>query len=314
MRGQWVAAGVAVAVGAGMPWFASDPLVQFGINALLLVALAQGWNILGGFTGYASFGNSAFYGVGTYATAIMMVQFGWPFWAGLAVAALCGALAAVLFGVPILRLRGPYFAIGTLGLSAVMGAIASNLDIAGRNIGLILPLVRDDTLFFELALGLAVCATLVVFWVSRSRFGMGLIAIRENEDAAAVMGINTTAYKVAALGLASVISALAGGIHAYWITFIDPGSAFDPTLNVKMVIMTVFGGPGTLWGPVLGALILSAISETLAAHVSTLASLFYGLVIVTAIVFMPRGLMAAVPGVRRSGPRYFFEAVRRHRL
>ena len=114
-----------------------------------------------------------------------------------------------------------------------------------------------------------------VAWMSSSRFGMALIAIREDEDAADAMGVNTTLYKVLALVVSAVFTAIAGGIHAYWITFIDPRSAFDLTLNVKMVIMAVFGGPGTVFGPVIGAFILSLIYEYLSSSISTAAALLF---------------------------------------
>lgn len=312
--GRWLPLALAAAALAAVPWLGSEALVQYGINALLLATLAQGWNIIGGFTGYPSFGNSVFYGLGTYGTAIAMAQYHLPFGVGLGAGAVLAAACAVVFGLPILRLRGPYFAIATLGLSAVMSAIFANLGIAGKNIGLILPLIREDRLFYELSLGLLVLATATVAWVSRSRFGAGLVAIRENEEAAQVMGIDTTRWKVTALALSSVFSALAGGIHAYWITFIDPASAFDSTLNVKMVIMTVFGGPGTVLGPVVGAFVLSGISEVLASSLSTVASAFYGLVIVLAVIFIPKGLLDIGSGFRRLGWRYFAENVRRYRL
>ena len=306
-----LAASAALAV---VPFIAGDTLLHFGINALLVATLAQGWNIIGGFTGYPSFGNSAFYGLGTYGTAIAMAQLHLPFWVGLLAGTALGVVVALILGIPILRLRGPYFAIATLGLSAVMGAIAANVEIAGRNIGLILPLFRGDKLFYELSLLLLLAATATVFWLSRSRFGAGLVAIREDEDAAQVMGINTTFYKVLALTLAAAFTAAAGGIHAYWITFVDPASAFDPSLNVRMVIMTLFGGPGTVFGPVVGAFILSAVSELLASRASNVAALFYGFVIVLAVIFMPRGLLDVVQGVRRSGVRYFAANMRRYRL
>ena len=296
------------------PWYSSATLMQFGINALLLATLAQGWNMIGGFTGYASFGNSVFYGLGTYGTAIAMANFHLPFPAGLAIGAALSLTCALVFGLPILRLRGPYFAIATLGLSGVMGAIFSNLDIAGKNIGLILPLYSNDVLFFELALWLMVAATLTAFWISRSRFGAALVAIRENEDAAAVMGINTTVHKVAALALAAFFSALAGGIHAYWITFIDPSSAFDSSLNLKMVIMAVFGGPGSVFGPVIGTFILSAISEVLASSASTVATLFFGLVIVVAVLFMPKGLLDLSRNFPKMGFQYFIQNLKRYRV
>ena len=225
-----------------------------------------------------------------------------------------GVLCALLLGLPVLRLRGHYFAIATLGLSLAVAAILSNLEIAGANIGLILPLTRADGMFFELALALLVACVLCVWWISRSRFGMGLIAIREDEDAAASMGINTTLYKTAALMLAALFTSIAGGIYAYWITFIDPASAFDPTLNVRMVIMAMFGGPGTVLGPVAGALVLSAVYEVLANWISTAAALLFGLVIVLSVIFMPRGLFALIGGIRRHGLGYLLQNVRQHRL
>lgn len=307
-------AGVGIALLATVPWWGSAALVQFGINALILATLAQSWNIIGGYTGYPSFGNSVFYGLGGYGVAIAMVQYGLPFPVGLAIGISLAVGFAILLGLPVLRLRGHYFAIATLGLAEVMTAIVSNLEIAGRNVGLILPLVKGDALFFELSLILLVVTTLAVMWISRSRFGFGLIAIRENEQAAAVMGVNTTLYKILAFALCSVFAAVAGGIHAYWITYLDPGSAFDVALNVKMIIMAVFGGPGTIFGPVLGAFVLSAISEILAAKVTSLASIFFGIVIVAAIVFMPRGFADLVRRFRQSGWRYFQENIRTYRV
>uniref|UniRef100_UPI0033417BFC branched-chain amino acid ABC transporter permease n=1 Tax=Castellaniella defragrans TaxID=75697 RepID=UPI0033417BFC len=304
----------AVAVLAGVPWYGSDVLVQFGINTLLLAVLAQGWNIIGGYTGYASFGNSVFYGLGSYGVAIAMVQWELPFAAGLVFGVVLALAFAVLLGIPVLRLRGHYFAIATLALAQVMTAIVSNIELAGQNIGLVLPPLNNDLLFYELSLGLLVLATLTIAWLTRSKFGFGLIAIRENEEGAAVMGVNTTLYKVAAFALSGVFSALAGGIHAYWITFLDPESAFDISLNVKMIIMAVFGGAGTILGPVMGAFSLSAISELLSSEVTSVAGLFFGAVIVAAVVLMPRGLTDLFGRYRKSGWRYFAENIRAHKL
>jgi branched-chain amino acid transport system permease protein len=305
---------IALVLLALVPWIATPSLIQFGISTLLMATLAQSWNIIGGYTGYASFGNSVFYGLGSYGVAIAMVQWHLPFGVGLALGAVLAVLFALLIGLPVLRLRGHYFAICTLALAEVMTAIVSNLEIAGRNTGLVLPLLRGDALFYELALGLLVLTTLAVIYIARSRFGFGLIAIRENEEAAAVMGVDTTRYKVAAFAISGFFTSLAGGIHAYWITFLDPVSAFDITLNVKMIIMAVFGGPGSIFGPVVGAFLLSAISEVLSTKISTLASLFFGFVIVVAVVFMPRGLADFGRRFRTVGWRYFAENVRRHRL
>lgn len=306
---------VAAAILLGsVPWFGSDVLTQFGISVLLLAVLAQSWNIIGGFTGYPSFGNSVFYGLGSYGVAIAMVQWKLSFGIGLLFGVALAVAFALLLGLPVLRLRGPYFAIATLALGQVMTAIVSNLEVAGRNIGLVLPILRNDVLFYELSLIVLAAVTVTVAWLTRSRFGLGLVAIRENEESAAVMGINTTLYKVLAFTLSGAFTALAGGIHAYWITFLDPESAFDISLNVKMIIMTVFGGSGTVFGPLFGAFLLSGISEVLATAMTSVASLFFGLVIVLVVVLIPRGLADLMRRFGTLGWRYFSHNIRSHRL
>jgi len=306
---------VAAAILLGsVPWFGSDVLTQFGISVLLLAVLAQSWNIIGGFTGYPSFGNSVFYGLGSYGVAIAMVQWKLSFGIGLLFGVALAVAFALLLGLPVLRLRGPYFAIATLALGQVMTAIVSNVEVAGRNIGLVLPILRNDALFYELSLIVLAAVTVTVAWLTRSRFGLGLVAIRENEESAAVMGINTTLYKVLAFTLSGAFTAIAGGIHAYWITFLDPESAFDISLNVKMIIMTVFGGSGTVFGPLFGAFLLSGISEVLATAMTSVASLFFGLVIVLVVVLIPRGLADLTRRFRTLGWRYFSHDIRSHRL
>jgi branched-chain amino acid transport system permease protein len=311
---RWLVPALCAAALAALPLTGNDVLVQYGIDALLFATLAQAWNILGGFTGYVSFGNSSFYGLGIYGTAIAMAQLHLPFGVGLALGAVLAVACAVLFGIPILRLRGHYFAIATLGLSATLQAIIANLDISGKNIGLILPLTRADNAFYEEALILLIVATATTAWIAKSRFGTALLAIREDEDAALVMGINTTRYKIAALALSAFFTSLAGGIHAYWITFVDPAGSFDLTLNVRMVIMAMFGGPGTVYGPLTGAFTLSAVYDILASSISTAAALLFGMVIVLAVIFMPRGLWDLARGFRQEGLRYFLRNIRTNRL
>ncbi|HET7412711.1 MAG TPA: branched-chain amino acid ABC transporter permease [Pararhizobium sp.] len=305
---------VGTAILAFVPAVATPVFMQFAINALILAVLAQSWNIIGGYTGYVSFGNSVFYGLGIYGTAVSMTKFGLPFGVGLGVGVVLALICALVIGLPILRLRGPYFAIATLGLSAAMAALVSNIPLAGSNIGLVLPLVRADTMFYELALALLFVCTLTVLWISSGRFGAGLVAIREDEDAAATMGVNTTAFKVVALMLSAAFTAVAGGIYAYWISFVDPASSFDPTLNVRMVIMAVFGGPGTVLGPIAGAFILSAVYEVLSSWISTAAALLFGIVIVLAVIFTPRGIADIIVGVRRKGWRYLMQNVRENSI
>jgi branched-chain amino acid transport system permease protein len=309
-----LAAIIVAAVLAAVPWLGSDVVIQFGISTLLLAVLAQSWNIIGGFCGYPSFGNSTFYGLGSYGVAIAMAQWNLSFAIGMCLGAALAVAFAFLLGLPVLRLKGHYFAIATLALALAMSAIVSNVSIAGQNIGLVLPPLNDNMLFYELSLVLLAAATMTVFWLTRSRFGFGLIAIRENEEAAAVMGVNTTWYKILAFAMSGLFAALAGGIHAYWITFLDPDSAFDIGLNVRMIIMAVFGGPGTIFGPVLGAFVLSAISEVLSSEITTAAGLFFGIVVVVAVVLMPRGLADLFRKFGDQHWQYFANNVKSYRL
>jgi len=158
-----------------------------------------------------------------------------------------------------------------------------------------------------------VAVTLVNWWLSRSRFGYGLVAIREDEDAAAVMGINTPLYKTIAFALSGAFTGLAGGVYAYWITFIDPDAVFKVTMTVQLIIMAAFGGTGTVLGPLLGTVVLASISEWLSTHLVALAELAYGVVIILVVLFMPKGL-SDLFRQRPFSLRYFVRSLREYRI
>jgi branched-chain amino acid transport system permease protein len=269
-------------------------LVQFLINLFMLAVLAESWNIIGGFTGYASFGNVAFFGIGAYTTGVLMTAAEWPFALALPAGGLLSMVFAALIGMPILRLKGHYFAIATLGVAETMREIVYNLKITGGGSGLTTPITKSALPFFYLMLAILIAATLVNWWLSASRFGYGLIAIREDEDAAAAMGINTALYKTAAFALSAAFAGLAGGVFAYWITFIDPEGVFKVSTTILMIIMAVFGGMGTVVGPLLGALVLASVSELLSTQLVSLAELFNGLIVILVVLFMPKGLAEVI--------------------
>jgi branched-chain amino acid transport system permease protein len=283
--GALVVLGLAIAPGILSPF-----LIQFLINLFMLAALAESWNIIGGFTGYASFGNVAFFGIGAYTTGVLLTAAGWPFAVALPTGGLLAMAFAALIGMPILRLKGHYFAIATLGVAETMREIVYNLKITGGGTGLTMPITKSALPFFYLMLGILVAATLVNWWLSASRFGYGLVAIREDEDAAAAMGINTALYKTAAFALSGAFAGLTGGVFAYWITFIDPEGVFRVIVTIQMIIMAVFGGMGTVVGPLLGALVLASVSEVLSTQLVSLAELFNGLIVILVVLFMPKGL------------------------
>jgi len=272
------------------PGLLSPFLVQFLINLFMLAALAESWNIIGGFTGYASFGNVAFFGVGAYATGVLLTTAELPFALALAAGGIAAAVFAALVGMPILRLKGHYFAIATLGVAETTREIVYNLRITGGGTGLTMPISRSPLPFYYLMLSILLATTLVNWWLSSSRFGYGLIAIREDEDAAAAMGINTPLYKTIAFSVSGGLAGLVGGVFAYWITFIDPEGVFKVSTTIQMIIMAVFGGAGTVAGPLLGALVLSSVSEFLSTQLVSLAELVNGLIVILVVLFMPRGL------------------------
>jgi branched-chain amino acid transport system permease protein len=290
----------ALAFAAAAPGLLSPFMVQFVINLFMLAILAESWNIIGGFTGYASFGNVAFFGLGAYTTGILMTKAALPLPVALAAAAVVPMLFAAAIGLPILRLKGHYFAIATLGVAETMREVVYNVEVTGAGTGLVMPIARTPALFFYLMLAILVAVTLVNVWLARSRFGYGLIAIREDEDAAAAMGIDTTRYKTIAFAISGAFAGITGGVFAYWITFIDPDAVFRVIITIQMIIMAVFGGAGTVAGPLLGALVLASVSELLSTQLVALAELFNGLIVILVVLFMPKGLLEVLKAGRGS--------------
>ncbi|MBS1252647.1 MAG: D-allose transport system permease protein AlsC [Anaerolineales bacterium] len=305
---------VALIIAVIFPFVMPPYYLQFATDALMFAILASSWNIIGGYTGYPSFGNAVFFGLGAYATGILMTKAGMPFLVGLLGSAAVCVIFAVLIGRPVLRLRGHYFAIGTLGVAEAMREVVINLDITEGNTGMVLPLIRAPEMFYYFMLGTVLLTIAVTAWFTRRRLGYGLVAIREDEDAATTTGVDTTRYKVIAFALSGMFAGIAGGIHAYKITFIEPGPVFSVTLTVEMIVMAVFGGVGTIIGPTIGAILLQIISELLSNYILVLHATFFGLVIIFAIVFTPRGLVDIISGRRRLGLAYFLENVREHRI
>jgi branched-chain amino acid transport system permease protein len=267
---------------------------------VLYVVLAQGWNFIGGFTGYAAFGNVAFFGIGAYSTGIFLEQ-GRPFWLGVVAGLVSAGLFAFLLGLPVLRLRGHYFAIATLGTAVALGefAAAKNIGGSGGEVSLNPPDggLGIYTAFFYAFLALAVITLLVTTWLTRTRVGYALVAIRENEAAAEALGIPTLRYKVTAFVLSALPTAIAGGLWAYWSLGFEPtgeGGAFDVGFSVAMVLMTFLGGTGTIVGPVIGAIIIEWLDTQSTVLFTDVHGILFGLLIALVTIFMPQGLLRLV--------------------
>jgi branched-chain amino acid transport system permease protein len=289
------------AQGANLPLLTDRLWFRVATTIAMFIVLAGAWNIIGGLAGYAAFGNVAFFGIGAYAAGLAITRGHVPLAIALAVAPLAGAAFATAIGLPLLRLRGHYFAIATLGVSVAMGEVVSNLEPLGGSTGLFLPIVRSDLLFFYLMAAAAVLTTVIVWVVIRSRFGYGLLAIRENEEAAAVIGVPTTLHKVGAFALAGALTGLAGGIFAQWNVFINPENTFPVEYNVQMILMAVFGGAGTVLGPVVGAVVIEVLIQRLAigGDAAIYAQIGLGVLLAVTVIFIPRGVIDYLGGRSR---------------
>lgn len=296
------------------PWVLRAPYYHvLGFNVLLSATMATSWNIMGGYTGYKSLGHAAFYGFGAYLVAIAANRFGWnPLWSA-PVLALVVSLVAMLLGRVMLRTHGSAFVIATIAMVLIFRLLALNLrEITNGAPGLSQPLPpwspeMSRMPFYYYMLVVLIVALVVSAYIRRSRFGLGLLAIRDDEGKAEMVGVNTTLYKVIAFGISAYFVALGGGIWSYHTTHISPIFAFDIIVGVEMILMTMLGGIGTLWGPALGAFILIPAADFIlfrfgstAIHLTILGALMMAI-----ILFLPRGILPTIGGwlSERRAPR-----------
>jgi branched-chain amino acid transport system permease protein len=289
-----VLAGIALALVALAlyPTIGTGYGVRSTLQVFMWIALAGSWNLISGLTGYVSFGHVAFYGAGAYTGAILITSAGWS-WPLAALAGGAGAgVLALLIGYPCLRLKGPYFAIAMLGLNEVLRALVSYFEgLTGGGNGLSLP-TADATRSIYYVMGLlAVVVTAGTHLIVTSRFGLRLMTIREDEIAAEAMGIDTFHHKLVAFLLSAVGPGIAGALTARDQGYIEPISVFPLAVTVTMIVMVLFGGKGTVWGPVLGAVALFVIQELVWAHYPYVHPLLFGAIIVAVVLLMPRGVL-----------------------
>ncbi len=290
-----------------VPLSGSQATLSLWTFIVMYMVLAQAWNFIGGFAGYAAFGNVVFFGIGAYAVALML-QHNLSFWLGLLLAVVCATLFALLLGLPVLRLRGHYFAIATLGVAEAVGQFiqSKNVGATAGEISLTPPSLDyqiANNLFFYGFVALSLLTLLGTVWLTRSRMGYALVAIRENELAAEALGIPTYWYKVGAFVLSALPTALAGGLFAYWQLSFDPrgeGGAFDVNISVAMVLMTFLGGAGTILGPMLGAIIIEYLDQYTSIAFTSIHGPLLGVLIILVTIFLPQGLIRLVRELVRS--------------
>ena len=281
----------------------SGVILNFTMMALYAALLAQAWNILGGFGGQFSFGHALFFGTGAYIQTIAQLQGGFNAWAALAMAVGGSASVGVMVGALTFRygLKGSYFALVTLAFAEVFRILALSVPFTGAGVGLMLPLQESFANmqfgsrkgYVYLVLGFVAMALGVTWWLQHSRFGAYLQAVRDNEDAARAIGVNPFGVKLGAIALSACLMGAGGAFYVQVFQYIDPGIAYGPATSVEALVAAIVGGIGTLWGPVLGALVLHGLADVtrnLFGQLPGINLVIYGVVLVLMVVFLPRGI------------------------
>ena len=299
---KWIGFGIAFLFLITAPFFLSAYWVRLLTSVFMFAVMAESWNILAGFCGYPSFGNAVFFGLGAYTTCILMVKLHQPFLVGVIAGAILCTIYAIVLGFPILRLKGHYFAIATLGLSEATKELVTNLEkITKGSEGISLPIIPGDVkviyaAFYFAMFGIMIVTILFTYWMSKRRLGYAFQAIRADEEAALVTGINAAWYKTIAWSASAFFTGLVGGVYAYWTAFINPEGVFNVAITVKMLLMTFLGGPGTVFGPIVGAFIFEFLSELVWSTFVNVHAAFLGVLIVLVVIFMPGGFMKLIKG------------------
>lgn len=294
---------IALLILLAFPWVYLEPYYHsLGFFVLLYAMMATSWNIMGGYTGYKSLGHSAFYGLGAYLVAIAANKLGWNPLISAPFLAIIVALVAVLLGWIMLRTSGSAFVIATIAMLLIFRITALNLrEITKGAPGLSQPLPPwspefSRMPFYYYILFWLIVALFVSWYIRRSRFGLGLVAMRDDEGKAEMVGVNTTLYKILAFGVSAYFVALGGGVWSYFTSHISPIYAFDILVGVDMILMTMLGGLGTLWGPVLGAFILVPARDLILfkfGSTSIYLAITGGLMMLV-IIFMPKGFLTTI--------------------
>lgn len=287
----WIGAAVAVLVLAALPAMVVSYVLVWLFLIAVYLTLALSYDIVGGGMGYMNLGHATFFGVGAYATAILM-NHGLHVSTAVCVAVLVTGSFAALISYPLMRLKGAYFALGTFGLVSLMNVLANNLrDLTGGSGGISTPPGDHTMAAYYLALATALGTMALTRLIAASRFGLALRSIREDEEAARTFGVPTVRYKCAALVVSSVPAALIGGIYMWKATYISPSAVFGLEIALSPIVMAMLGGSGTLLGPVVGVLFLTTVQELLWTRVPHLHLTLYGVIMVLVGLFMPGGIV-----------------------
>ncbi len=288
-----------------LPWTSTNlhfhhVLIMF----MLFATLSQAWNFIGGFAGQVSFGHATFFGIGAYASLVLLKRFDLSPWVGMLVGGGVAVIVAVVIGYPVFKLKGHYFAISTFAVAEIVERLFNNWDFVEGAIGLPAPVLPEGLVnfmwyktkmpYFYIAFVFFVLVLLLAYKIDRSRMGFYLRAIKQSHEAAEGLGIDTTQYKMVAMVISAFVTAICGAFYAQYILYIDPPSVLSLDISIKIVLITVLGGAGTIIGPILGAAILIPLSEYsrifLGGTGKGVDLIVFGALILFISVFQPQGM------------------------
>jgi branched-chain amino acid transport system permease protein len=280
---------------AGLPFLQGGYLINFLTVLFYWIGLTGCWNYMSGYTGYIDFGSVTYVGVGAYTAGILVVKAGLPLYLAVIFSGLAALLLAVLVGWPTLKLRGAYFAIATFALAEALKQVTEEWNsLTGGGSGLTYTTRFGDQAYYWIYLSVTGLIVAMTFFTDRSKMGYALKAIHQDEHAAARVGVNTHWIKVRAYAQSAFFIGLLGSLEASRIGYITPVDVFNVNITIKMVIMSLLGGMGTVWGPIVGAGFLQTIEDFLGATFLNWYLVIIGIIIILVIMFMPRGISGTV--------------------
>lgn len=278
-----------------LPYWASRYWVLVALLFSINLALSQMWNLLAGYSGLISLGQQAFIGLGGYTLAVFSIYYGFPIWLAILIGGIISVLFALMISAPIFRMRGVYFAIGSWTVAEVLRIIFSNWEYVGYGMGLFIKpayKLSFNTIYFS-ALGAGIVSVAIVFFILRSKLGLGLMAIRDEETASETAGVDIFRCKLTCFLISAFITGMVAGVLYLHNIFIQPYSAFGIDWTVRLVFITIIGGIGTIEGPIIGSLLYVFLHQWLSEHPSV-SLLILGIIAITVILLAPKGIMGTL--------------------
>jgi len=314
-----ILAGVGVVL-AILPVFLSQFMMSLAIITIYWAYLGNAWNVMGGYAGQFSFGHAAFYGIGAYTSSVLLVDHNISPWIGMLVGAVLAAIAGLVMGFLFFQfgLKGHFFALGTFAIAEMFRLVSSELEVVNTSVGLHIPLAGGDdwtkiqfedtpAFYYYVIAGLFIVGTLITILIVRSKLGYYFLAIREDEDAAAALGVNRTVYKILAVSISAALTAIGGSFFIQYFLFVDPSLAFGVAISIEILLRPIVGGVGTIWGPLAGALLLTPLEELTRRFVRNppgfldfiqgsagVDVMIFGVLIIVVVLFIPDGIVGAI--------------------